>query len=66
MSDRRTPEKSLRPDLAAVAVHLRTRGPLLGYWHVFDQLIELDIAFPDLSFRDFIRASVVASTEGEG
>jgi hypothetical protein len=62
-------EPDQRPQEAAItacALHLRAYGPLLADWHVFDQLIELDIAFPGLTFRDFLLASVVAGTEGQG
>jgi hypothetical protein len=52
--------------ITAIAMHMRACGPRLAYWHVFDELIELDIAFPGLTFRDFIRASVVACAEGSG
>jgi hypothetical protein len=60
--DRRTQEAAI----VACVAHLRKRGVLLGRWHVFDQLIELDVAFPTLSFRDFVLACAVASAEGNG
>ena len=50
--------------IAACAGHLRERGPLPACRHVFDQLIDLDVAFPGLSFRDFVVACGVASAEG--
>lgn len=51
--------------VSAVAAHIRERGPQPGCRHIVEQLIALDDAFPDLSFRDFVVAFMRAATEGE-
>ena len=50
--------------IAACAGHLRERGPLPARRHVFDQLIDLDVAFPGLSFRDLSLRAASPAREG--
>jgi hypothetical protein len=61
MRDKTAPKQS---DLAAIAAHLRERGPLPGK-HILEELVVLDESFPGVTVHEFIQGAVIAlTTEG--